>query len=477
MAPENKTAKKNLSSIKTSPFSRGLALARVSVSVGARAASHALGNMFSDESERADRSRGLLMSQVGHLTRELGELKGSLMKVGQMLSMYGEHFLPAEANALLKSLQSQAPPLQWSAIQKVIQRQIPIEQLNLIEIDPEPLASASLGQVHRARRKSDGKRLAMKIQYPGVDKAIEGDLKALRSLLSLVNLVPKGPKYDELFKEVRYMLHQEVNYAHELETTREFKQLLADDPRYIVPEVFPELSTKRILTTSLEEGIPVDSPEVLALSQERRNAIGIAAMDLYFREIFTLGAVQTDPHFGNYRIRLGEGGAPDQMVLLDFGAVRKLPRSFWDVYLELVAGAHERNPNRILKAAVQMGFITDDDKEELKNTFIEFCYLITEPFYPPSMRAGSEEFGGPPELYDSEGAYIFGNSDLPQRVAKKGAQLAVSARFRSPPREIVFLDRKLGGIFVFLSVLNVRISGREVIRKYLNIHNKQQSSS
>jgi predicted unusual protein kinase regulating ubiquinone biosynthesis (AarF/ABC1/UbiB family) len=101
MAPENKTAKKNLSSIKTSPFARGLALARVSVSAGARAASHALGNVFSDESQKADRSRGLLMSQIGHLTRELGQLKGSLMKVGQMLSMYGEHFLPPEANALL----------------------------------------------------------------------------------------------------------------------------------------------------------------------------------------------------------------------------------------------------------------------------------------------------------------------------------------------------------------------------------------
>jgi predicted unusual protein kinase regulating ubiquinone biosynthesis (AarF/ABC1/UbiB family) len=473
MPSENKKPKDKLSSIKTGPFSRGFALAKVSVSAGARVASHAIGNLFSDESQKAERYRELLMSQVSHLTSELGELKGSLMKVGQMLSMYGEQFLPPEANALLKSLQSQAPPLKWSAIEKVIQKQLPAEQLELIEIDQEALASASLGQVHRARRKSDGKCLAMKVQYPGVDKAIEGDLKALRSLLSLVNLVPKGPKYDELFKEVRFMLHQEVNYSHELETTREFKQFLADDPRYIVPEVFPELSTKRILTTSLEDGVAVDSPEVLALSQERRNALGIAMMDLYFREIFKIGAVQTDPHFGNYRIKLGQGGAPDRIVLLDFGAVRRLPQSFWDVYLELVAGAHERNPTRLLAAATRMGFITDEDTEALKTTFIEFCYLITEPFYPPSLKMAPGEVVGPSELFDPDGSYIWGESDLPKRAAKKGALLAVSARFRSPPREIVFLDRKLGGVFIFLSVLKVRIRGSDVIRKYLVAHDQQ----
>jgi predicted unusual protein kinase regulating ubiquinone biosynthesis (AarF/ABC1/UbiB family) len=474
MSPEksNNKQKDSLSQIKTGSLSRGLALARVSVSAGARAASHALGSIFSDETQRAERYRELLMKQVNELSRELGELKGSLMKVGQMLSMYGEQFLPPEANALLKSLQSEAPPLDWSAIEKTIRRQLTPEQLATVEIDPHPIASASLGQVHRARRKSDGKWLAMKVQYPGVDQAIEGDLKALRSILSLIHLVPRGPKYESLFKEVKFMLQQEVNYSIELETTREFKDQLAGDPRFIVPEVFPELSTKRILTTSLEEGIPVDGPEVLALSQERRNSIGIAMMDLYFQEIFHLGAVQTDPHFGNYRIRLGQGDEPDRIVLLDFGAVRKLPKSFWNLYLELVAGAHERDPERLIRGATEMGFLTADDSDELKKNFVEFCYLITEPFYSPGGwpedRVNDDDSIAPKELFDHQGAYIFGGSDLPKRVAKKGALLAVSARFRSPPREIVFLDRKLGGIFIFLSVLKVQVKCRSVIQKYLD---------
>lgn len=455
--------KNRLNHIKSGMLSRGLSLARVSVSAGARVASHAMGNLFSGtEEEKAERFKAMLVAQMEALSRELGQLKGSLMKVGQLLSMYGEHFLPAEANALLKSLQSQSPPLAWDQIRKTIQRQLSPEVLSQVEIDPEPLASASLGQVHRARRKTDGVWLAMKVQYPGVDQAIDGDLKALQSVLSISKLIPKGPKYDELFKEVRAMLHQEVDYTRELETTRHFRAKLADDSRFIIPDVIPELSTRRILTTTFEEGLPVDSPEVLALSQERRNALGAAALALYFRELFEFGAVQTDPHFGNYRVRLGKDGAPDQLVLLDFGAVRKLSKSFLDPYLEMIRGAHSRDAERVIKGATSVGFLVPEDTDEMKKVFVDLCFMITEPFYGPTTP------GIRPEAFTSSGAYRFGESDLPLRVAKKAGQLAMTFKFRTPPREIVFLDRKLGGMFVFLSVLKAELNGNEIIFSYID---------
>ncbi len=452
-----KTPAKPLKKIKSGVFSRGLALARVSVSSGVKVASHAMGNLFTDPASQPERYKELLMSQVGMLSRELGELKGSLMKVGQMLSMYGEHFLPPEANQLLKSLQSQSPPLEWKAIHKVILRQLPPERLNELDIEPVALASASLGQVHRARRKSDGREFAMKIQYPGVDQAIEGDLKALKSLLMVSKLIPKGPKFDELFKEVRTMLHQEVNYSKEFETTQEFRNHLAKDPRFIVPEPIAEYSTPRILTTSLEMGVPVDSPEVLALPLERRNAIGAAILDLYFMELFEFAAVQTDPHFGNYRIRLGTGSESDQIVLLDFGAVRKLSKKFMEPYLEMVRGAHTRNTKRIIQGGIGLGYLQEDDPDELKQLFVELCQLITEPFFPTKNSP----------YFDNTGAYCWETSELPLRVAKKGGQMAVRFKLRSPPREVVFLDRKLGGMFIFMSVLKIRIKSEEVFRKYL----------
>jgi predicted unusual protein kinase regulating ubiquinone biosynthesis (AarF/ABC1/UbiB family) len=435
-----------LKKIKEGAFSRGFALARVSMSAGAKAASHAVGSIFAAEADKPERLKALLVSQIELLARELGQLKGSVMKVGQMLSMYGEHFLPPEANALLKSLQNQSPPLEWIAIEKVLLKQLGAEKLAQLDIDHEPMASASLGQVHAARRKSDGRRLAIKIQYPGVDQAIEGDLKALKSLLSMAKLIPKGPTYDELFREVRQMLHQEVDYTRELALTDEFRQALRDDPMLIVPETFPEFSTKRVITTSFEEGIPVDGAEVLALPQARRDEIAKTALRLYFRELFQLKMVQTDPHFGNYRVRLGEVGKPDQLVLFDFGAVRKFPDTFLKPYYQMVLGAYWKDREALWKGATRLGFLQPEDSPELLNHFADLCFLITEPF---------------------SGEYDWGASDLPRRAASKGTQMAVRFRLRSPPREIVFLDRKMGGIFIFLSVLRAKFDAREVIAPYL----------
>jgi predicted unusual protein kinase regulating ubiquinone biosynthesis (AarF/ABC1/UbiB family) len=438
-----------LKSIKSGPLSRGLALAKVTVSAGTKAASHALGNLFGDESGKEDRLREMLTSQMDLLSRELGKLKGSVMKVGQMLSMYGEHLLPPEANQLLKSLQNQSPPLAWEAIEKQLKRQLGVEKLALLDIDREPHASASLGQVHRAVIKATGERLALKIQYPGVDQAIESDLSALRSLLTMSKLIPKGPKYDELFKEVRQMMHQEVDYSKELVATDEFRELFADDALVVVPRTYPEFSSKRVLATSFEEGVSMESAEALSLSQERRNAIGLKFLDIYFRELFMLGRLQTDPHFGNYRVRLGADGEPDRLVLLDFGAVRKFPKEFLTPYFAMLRAVYAHDDREVEKAAEKLGFLFGDDPEELKIAFCKLCYLFTEPFEPANQ------------------PYDWGASDLPKRVVKVASDIVWGFRLRVPPREVVFLDRKMGGVFVVLSVLKVKASARELLESYI----------
>lgn len=430
--------------IKSGAFSRGFALARVSVAAGAKAASHAVSGIFSTEEEKSESLKKLVYEQVGLLARELGELKGSLMKVGQMLSMYGEHFLPPEANQLLKSLQSQSPPLEWAVIEKQLKRQLG-EKLAEIEVDPQPLAAASLGQVHRGRRKSDGRSLAIKVQYPGVDQAIDSDIRSLQSLLSMSRLIPKGPRYDELFHEVKSMLKLEVDYRKELEATDFFRKAFEGDMRYVIPETFPEFSTGRVLTTSWEPGLAVDSPEVLSLSQERRNALGLAALEIYFKELFELQQVQTDPHFGNYRIRPEESG--DRLVLFDFGAIRKLSASFLVPYRKMIRAAISRDHSGVIQAAQEMGFLKKDDDEDLTDQFVDLCFLITEPF---------------------TGEYDWGASDLPKRVARHGAKILVSFKLRVPPREVVFLDRKMGGIFIFLQMLRVKFDAAELLKRYLS---------
>src|SRR5690606_1368105 len=126
----------------------------------------------------------------------------------------------------------------------------------------------------------------------------------LKSILSLSQLVPKGPSFDEIFKEIRMMLHYEADYRRELQMLQQYQEWLKDDPRFVIPKAYPEFSSKRVLAMSLEEGMAVDSPQVTALDQQRKNKLGAAMLELLFCEIFQWRAVQTDPHFGNYKIRL-----------------------------------------------------------------------------------------------------------------------------------------------------------------------------
>ena len=440
-------SKKKLETIKSGVFSRGLALAKLTVGAGTKAAQHAIGTAFSNDQDREKNFQKLLLSQAGILAKELGQLKGSLMKAGQMLSVMGEHMLPPEVNAVLKTLQSDSPPLGWPAVQRALQKRLG-EKLDLLEIDSEPLAAASLGQVHRARIKATGREIVLKIQYPGVDRAIDSDIQTLKRILSMSRLLPGGPSMDAVFEEVRMMLKRETDYLQELEQVTIWRERLKDDPRYLIPEAIPEFSGPKVLALSLEQGVTIDSPEVLGLSQDRRNALGQAALDLYLRELFEFRSVQTDPHLGNYRVRIGTGTRPDTLILFDFGAVRELPVPFVDAYRVMVQGSFHGKREDIRRGAAMMGFLKDEDPAELEQVFVDLCELVTEPFL------GQEP-------------YDFGKSDLPMRAIKKGSELALKFKLRPPPPELVFLDRKMGGVYTFLKVLDTRFPGGHLVEKYL----------
>ena len=165
-----------LKKIAAAGFERSFKLASWSAKTGVKWAGNRFKQSFVDQIRKNELLEEFLIAQLESLTREMGQLKGSVMKAGQMLSVYGEHFLPEKANEFLKTLQFQSPPLEYSAIYKVLKSELG-EKLGLLEIDEESLAAASLGQVHIATIKESGVKLALKVQYPGVDKAIEADIK------------------------------------------------------------------------------------------------------------------------------------------------------------------------------------------------------------------------------------------------------------------------------------------------------------
>lgn len=444
MDDDPKTPKPSMGPLKTRPFERNLALTRMGVTAGARIAAHEFANLFRGRVSRADSNRTFYAEQARVLADELGQLKGSVMKVGQMLSLYGQYFLPPEAVEVLAGLQDNTPPVEWKSLALVLKRALG-RSLAELEIDPVPLASASLGQVHRARRKADGADLVLKVQYPGVADAIESDINTMARLISMTRLAPRGLNLEPVYAEVREMLHREVDYLAEIDHVRRFADKLAGDARYGVPRAFEEYCSDQVLALSFESGLSVRDAKVRALPQARRDVLAEAALDLFLRELFDWGMVQTDPHFGNYRIRLDERG--DRLVLLDFGATRLFGRGFVQSYRLMLRGALADDDAAVLRGAEGIGLMSADFPAPVVQAFVELCGLIVEPF--------------------RGGAYDWGASDLPRRVGEKIARNALTRYFRIPPREIVFLHRRLAGVFILLAALGARWDARPLLQRHL----------
>lgn len=445
-----------LKSIKSSVLSRGLSLAKLSLGAGTQLAGRGLSQLWENQSTRDEKWKLFFAAQAKAFTKEAGQLKGSLMKAGQMLSMYGEHFFPPEVNQFLKSLQHESPPVQWEAVRRILVKELGEEKLARLDIETASVASASLGQVHRALVKPDGPRLALKIQYPGVEKAIDSDLKAMKSFLSVINILPRDLDTTPIFEEVRAMLHQETDYLLEADWTEKYRGRLAGLEGYVVPAVQREFSSRHVLATTFEAGLRPDDPLVQALSQERRDRLALNFLDLYFRELFDWKLVQTDPHSGNYRVRLKPDGA-DQWVLLDFGATRAFPDDFIAAYRRMIRASLDDDGDRFRRAARDLRLLHESDDPKLTELFQEFCFTLVEPF--------------------KTDAYDWKNTDLPRRITQMGLRILRGFPLRTPPREIIFLDRKTGGVFVMMGLLGAKSSGRAVLEKYLEAPERPSNRS
>lgn len=449
------------SRVPSSPLRRGLRITRMGVMGTARAAAHAVNNAFRSDTHRAERDGALWRAQAMMWVKEVGQLKGSLMKAGQMLAMYGEHFLPKETVELLRSLQSDAPPVSFASVREVIDADLGPEAMRGVTVDPTPCGSASLGQVHRATL-VDGSEVAIKVQYPGIKEALDVDLRALRRLLGLMRVVARGETIDGLFAEVRKVLNDELDYERERQMTQFFSEVLEGDNRFVVPLTYASHCSGRVLTTRFEEGLDPEGPEVAALSQERRNALGLHFFELYLKELFVWHRVQTDPHFGNFRIRLGDGhNAPDQIVLLDFGAVRDVSANYLRTYRRMMLACLHDDRQSALDMGLELGLLRPNDSPVAEQAFFDLCRLIAEPFSSPNTPGRNHT------LFTPEGAYDFGRSDLPKRVAIKATELGRAVGLRASPPESLFLDRKLAGVFLFLSQLGATINGEDLLKSYL----------
>ncbi len=426
---------------------------------GSRLAGHMTLSMFRGQEARQKKRSQVLSEQAEFLAFELGKLKGSVVKIGQVMALYGEHFLPVEVTEALHTLEDNTHALDWSVIRGVLYQELGAEKMAQLDIEDEPIGTASLGQVHCATVRATGERVCLKVQYPGVAEAIDADLNGVAQLLRLARVVRTGPMFDEWLEEVRQMMHREVDYALEARTTAHFFELLREDSRYVVPRVFFDFSSSHVLATSYEVGEHISSASVASLSLERRNHLASAALELFLNELYVWHEIQTDPNFGNYRIRIDSNGDADQIVLLDFGAVQKYPQTFIDPVCQMINAAYHENLDEVIQGGIALRFMQSDWPRSVLDEFGKICIAVLEP-----LAKNFKDID--PAALNQDGAYCWSESDLPSRIAKRAALSAVNRYFKVPPKEFVFLNRKLVGVYTFIAVLRAEFNGQELLSRY-----------
>ncbi|OTG88957.1 ABC1 kinase family protein [Acinetobacter sp. ANC 3813] len=449
-----------LKQLKTSSMDRRLSIAKASLLAGTRWAASNATSIFSSEEEKERKRKKAMKEQADYLVAEIGKLKGSIVKIGQMMALYGEHFLPEEITQALNTLNNQTVALAWPAIKQQLHAQLG-SKLDDLTVDHEPLGTASLAQVHRATRKSDGLEIVLKVQYPGVADAIDSDMNLFKNMLKLTRIVPQTREFDQWFDEVREMMHREVNYKIEAETTRRFASRLKEDPRYIVPQIIDEYCTDQVLCMTFERGVPINSPVMLSLPQERRNALGEASLEIAVRELFEWGEMQTDPNFGNYLVRLGNGeDAHDKIVLLDFGAIRQFDQHLLKVAHNLIFAGFNHDADAMVKAMTGYSFF-DSIPQSIKPDMAKVFLLATEAFSTP---LNNTEL--PAGVMDEQNRYDWKKSQLHSRVMQQASKSMASRYFSVPPKEFMFISRKFIGAYTFMTVIEAKTNVRKMIQKY-----------
>ncbi|HUF45867.1 MAG TPA: AarF/ABC1/UbiB kinase family protein, partial [Aestuariivirgaceae bacterium] len=291
--------------------------ARVGAGVGTAAARVAANRMLSKDKDLPAEAR---------LFREaLGSLKGPLMKVAQLLATIPDA-LPAAYAAELSQLQSQAPPMGWPFVRRRMSAELgPGWESRFASFEHEAAAAASLGQVHRATA-LDGEALAVKLQYPNMESAVEADLSQLRFILAIHRRMDPAIETSEIAEEIAARLREELDYGREARHIALYNHILKDSGAIRVPVVVPELSTRRLLTMSWLEGRKL--LDFTDAGQEVRNLLASSLFHAWWRPFCSHGVIHGDPHLGNYTAWLDEAGTPKGLNLLDYGCIRIFPPRF-----------------------------------------------------------------------------------------------------------------------------------------------------
>ncbi len=299
----------------TTRAGRTAAMAKVGGKASGSYAVHRARRAFASAEQREQLDAAFELKTAEQVADALGNMKGALMKLGQLAS-YLDQGLPEPVRTALAELQQDAPPMSGALAASVVRAELGAEPEDVFETwDPVPIASASIGQVHRAMTR-DGRAVAVKVQYPGIGDAIAADLDNAGLMVGAVGMMFPGLDTDGVIREIRERLVEELDYVIEASNQQLFVDYYEDHPFIHVPPVLHELSATRVLTTELAEGARFD--ELRGWDQSERDLAAETIYRFVFRSLYRLHAFNGDPHPGNYLFRPG-----GQVTFLDFGLVKR----------------------------------------------------------------------------------------------------------------------------------------------------------
>jgi predicted unusual protein kinase regulating ubiquinone biosynthesis (AarF/ABC1/UbiB family) len=337
--------------------------ARLGSALGLQATRYAgtkTANVARSDEKAADRLEARHLETALRITSVLGEMKGAAMKIGQLASFVDTEFLPEEYRDLYQEqfakLRTSAQAMPWSKVSKVLEEDYDPERLDELfeDFETEAFAAASIGQVHRATL-PDGRRVAVKVQYPGVADAIEADLRNAGTIVRLAKALAPGLDPKAIAEELRERVLEELDYEYEAQNQRDFARAYRGHPFIYVPRVLSRLSRRRVLVTEYVEGL--DFERVKELPKDERDRFGEIVFRFSFGSIYHLQHFNADPHPGNYLLM-----DDSRVAFLDFGMTKKLDPEQIELEQRAVDAASRRDPEALRQALHDLGFVKNPSK-------------------------------------------------------------------------------------------------------------------